>query len=209
MDFRTRLVIYIASILLFVLTLVTIKRNYVWWTERTLWQDVVDKSPRLPAGHLNLARDYHLTGNSKVAIAEYQKAMRLAADRLNQDGSDFRARDILATAQTDLAALMLEAGDPADSETALVGALRLIPHFGPAEIMLGQLYLQQRRYMNVISLTDDALEAHSWGAGFTQESQFYINKALALCGIGNREMSNRAFDHAAAIDPDIKPGVCR
>ncbi len=209
MELQKRVVIYASTIVLFAMVLATIKRNYVWASEKTLWQDVVDKSPKSPTGHINLARDYHLSGNSKVAIAEYQEAMKAAAAQLNRDGSDFRARDILVSVQTNLAALMFASGDEPDAELTLNGALRLMPHFGPADIMLSELYLKQRRYMQAISLADAALDSRAWGPSFHDAGQFYVIKGMALCGIGNRTDANLNFDAAVKADRTIEPGVCK
>ena len=40
----------------------TIKRNQVWTDEVTLWQDVVDKYPKIPRAHNNLGVGYQKRG---------------------------------------------------------------------------------------------------------------------------------------------------
>jgi len=205
---ENRTMIIVSSFVLALFLIATINRNYTWSSEKLLWQDVVDKSPSLASGHLNLARDYHRSGNREVALREYQKAMDLSAGYLNVNHNDFRNRDILVTAQTDVGLMMMQYQDDADAEASLNGALRIMPHYGPADLLLSQLYNEHRRYMEAIALLDGAIVAQNWGPSFHGRSQIYFNRAVAFCGIGNKQAANENFNYAAMTDRTIDQVEC-
>lgn len=182
----------------------TMIRNETWRSEKTLWADVVAKSPEKPSGHINLGREYHKSRNYAVAVREYQLAMKLAAPH-----RDFRSRDWLATAQSNLGGLLLETRDPVNQhngELALEATLLILPHFGPAVMWLSDLRNQQGRYAEAITLVDEAL-VNGFGSGFTEQGRLYYNKAVALCGNGFADQANANFQKSYAL---VGPsGVCR
>jgi tetratricopeptide (TPR) repeat protein len=55
----------------------TYSRNTVWKTEISLWEDVVNKSPRKIRGHNNLANAYKANGLDDKAIEHYHRALDL------------------------------------------------------------------------------------------------------------------------------------
>lgn len=55
------------------------KRNSVWQSEVSLWEDVVKKSPGKSRGHYNLALASMLKGRYDEAIVSYERAFRLSA----------------------------------------------------------------------------------------------------------------------------------
>ena len=59
-------------------------RNRAWKTEKTLWEDVLHKSPGLAGPHQMLAGHYKKIGDSERALALYQKALALKSQRPRQ-----------------------------------------------------------------------------------------------------------------------------
>ena len=71
------------------------KRNQVWKSEESLWNDVIVKSPQKPRGYLNLAVLFSSQGKFDQAISIYEKALQLNpkdADPLNNMGNIYVAR---------------------------------------------------------------------------------------------------------------------
>lgn len=193
---------YLSAAILTTFVFMTMIRNETWRTEKTMWADVVSKNPRSIGGHINLGREYQLSGNVPKAIAEYQTAMDLAASK-----RDFRSRDLLALAQSNLGGLMIQQGDRYSAETTLRGALSLLPNYGPSVLWLSELYNKEGRYGESLGLIDNAISA-GFGSGFTQKGRLYANKAIALCGIGQQQLANDFFVAARSNDADLPPMRC-
>ncbi len=70
---RYSLWIFIA--LSIVLGIATVKRNMVWQTEQTLWEDIVKKSPNKYRANLNLGNVYQLQGKYDKSLPYYDKAI--------------------------------------------------------------------------------------------------------------------------------------
>ncbi|MEI6437925.1 MAG: tetratricopeptide repeat protein [Candidatus Omnitrophota bacterium] len=73
--FLKRFAPMIMIILTLVLGIATIKRNMVWRTEQTLWEDVVKKSPNKYRANLNLGNVYQLQGHYDKSLPFYNKAI--------------------------------------------------------------------------------------------------------------------------------------
>jgi tetratricopeptide (TPR) repeat protein len=58
----------------------TYQRNFVWQTEISLWEDVIQKSPRMAGSHFGLAEAYHHKKIYHKAYDHYQKALVLYQD---------------------------------------------------------------------------------------------------------------------------------
>ena len=175
----------------------TMIRNETWRTGQTLWADVVAKRPRSIGGHINVGLEYQRSGNVAKATAHYQIAMDLAASK-----RDFRSLDLLALAQSNLGALMIQAGDLPSAEITLSGVLSLLPNYGPAVLWLAEIYNKQGRFSETLSLIDTAITA-GFGPGFRQRGLLYVSKATALCGIGYSELADDFLVAARSLDADI------
>lgn len=143
-----------------VLTLVSFARNEVWRSDITLWQDVVDKSPRRSRPHHNLARAYEQHGILAGAEREYLAALRL--DPTNSEsytnlGVVYRREGRLAEAveaqrramrfgeqnpspRLNLGVLLASQQRYREAEYLFREALRLNPRYGEAHLNLGLLY---------------------------------------------------------------------
>lgn len=66
---------WIMITLAIILGIATIRRNAVWQTEQTLWEDVVKKSPNKYRANLNLGNVYQLQGHYDKSLPYYDKAI--------------------------------------------------------------------------------------------------------------------------------------
>lgn len=71
-------VFFLLAVLTSSLGMTTVKRNLVWRSERTLWEDTRKKSPRLLRPLINLGRAYGEAGDTGKAIYYYEKSLEKA-----------------------------------------------------------------------------------------------------------------------------------
>lgn len=76
--------VMITALVIIGLGVSTYERNRVWKTEKSLWEDVLRKSPQLASPYQVLAAHYKKIGQSERALALYQKALSLKSQRPKQ-----------------------------------------------------------------------------------------------------------------------------
>lgn len=182
----------------------TMIRNETWRSNRTLWQDVLSKSPDSARAHMNLGKDYHDAGNTAAAVREYQAAMKIAVSR-----HDAAGLDIFVSAQSNIGQIMVQAGDLETAEMVFRACLSLMPGFGPAAINLSYLLISQRRDTEAITVIDETLIAGKFGPGFTGLGKLYQNKGAAMTSLGDCTNANLNFQKALRHDADLEPLVCQ
>lgn len=188
----------------------TLQRNEVWRSARTLWEDVVRKSPGKPGGHINIAQEHYRDGNVQAAIQEYQLAAQLANDRYRATGN-LRERELLALAQANTGTILLKSKVPEERETgikALRATLTLMPNFAPAALPLAKYESDRKNYFEAIRLITDSINA-GIGSGFPQVGTMYYVRAEAYCDIGALPQANQDFQTAAKTDADIPLTLCQ
>ena len=67
-------------LLIIVFSTLTVKRNFVWKDEKSLWSDAAEKSPRLSRPFTNLGEAYEKKAAYQKAIDSLKKAISLAPD---------------------------------------------------------------------------------------------------------------------------------
>ena len=67
----------VVGLLLIILSVLTLQRNYVWNDKITLWTDVINKSPRKFRGYYNLGNAYRENNMFDDAIRNYEMAIEL------------------------------------------------------------------------------------------------------------------------------------
>ena len=134
----------LVSVIIF--TGATYKRNQVWQSEVSLWQDAVRKSPNKPRPYNELGVAYARQGRFAEAIPLYQKALRL-------DPSFAQAYGNLGVAYGNL-------GRSDEAEAIFLKALRINPRDGNAFNNLGVLYLRQKKLKEARKMFLKALEIH-------------------------------------------------
>jgi Tfp pilus assembly protein PilF len=95
-------------------------RNRVWKTERTLWEDVLQKSPGLAGPYQVLAGHYKKIGDSDRALALYQQALSLKSQRPKQSK---------AISLNNMGNLHADRGQYAQAIEFYLGALKVYPGY--------------------------------------------------------------------------------
>ncbi|MDH5756515.1 MAG: tetratricopeptide repeat protein [Nitrospinota bacterium] len=111
----------------------TVKRNQVWATSASLWEDVVKKSPDQARGYINL-------GSVKKRAGEYSRAQELYEKAVELGGG-------AAEVHHDLGVLKRISGDLAGAETSLRMARKLKPDMIITALELGKVLEAQGKYM--------------------------------------------------------------
>jgi tetratricopeptide (TPR) repeat protein len=146
----------------------TYMRNFVWKNEKTLWADAAEKAPDQFRPHQNLGRYYQDHGSRKLAMLEYQKALK--SQGTNRNGEKFLTYYNLGKIYADLksyekaryfydkalkmnpfypplynnlAALLDRVGEFESARDCLLKAIRLYPEGIEANCNLGLAYLRQ------------------------------------------------------------------
>jgi len=116
----------------FALGIMTMKRNAVWQSELSLWQDTHQKSPHKLRPLINLARAHSLEGNSEKAIQYYQESL-------------VKGPGVFAT-NYNLGALYLEKGLVTDALRHFQLASRIEPEIPEPFAKLGEISLSQKNF---------------------------------------------------------------
>lgn len=185
---RPRTLLVVAVPMVLTLTLLTWRRNEVWQTPLTLWQDSVLKSPGKARPNHNFAKALSAAGEHERAIIHYQMALRRAGaspetlvelaaeyDAIGQPGRavEYYRRALsedarMVPARTRLAILLLK--DPATategvrllSETAALAPDNANVHFnlGVALAARGDLSGAEAHYLRAVALDPGYALAH-------------------------------------------------
>ena len=128
----------------FALGIMTMKRNAVWQSELSLWQDTHQKSPHKLRPLRSLARAHSLEGNSEQAIQYYQESL-------------VKGPGVFAT-NYNLGALYLEKGLVTDALRHFQLASRIEPEIPEPFAKLGEIYLSQKNFKLADSYFKRAVE---------------------------------------------------
>ena len=131
---------------LFVGTLgvLTMKRNTVWQSELSLWQDTYQKSPHKLRPLINLARAHSMQGDTEKAIKYYQEAL-------------LKGPGVFAT-NYNLGDLYLTKGLVPDAIRHFLLASRIKPNIPETFAKLGEIYLSQNEFKLANSYFKHAVE---------------------------------------------------
>ncbi|MEK6876843.1 MAG: tetratricopeptide repeat protein [Nanoarchaeota archaeon] len=148
----------------------TIKRNYVWRDNYSLWTDTVEKSPDAPPAHHNLGVVYSKQGRLDEAIREYMTAIKLRPDA--------------PIVHHNLGNVYSKQGRFDEAIKEYMIALRLKADYVEAYNELGIVYSKQGRfdeaikeYITALNLKPDFPEAHN-NLGNAYSEQGEIDKAI-------------------------------
>ncbi|MBT3366810.1 MAG: tetratricopeptide repeat protein [Nitrospina sp.] len=138
--------ILILFVVVGVLGIVTMKRNAVWQTELSLWQDAYNKSPHKLRPLINLARAHSIEGDIEKAIKFYQKSL-------------IEGPVVFAT-HYNLADLYLNKGLVPDAIRHFQLASRIEPKIPETYAKLGEIYLSQKKFKLADTYFKRAVELH-------------------------------------------------
>ncbi len=167
---KNKLFISICAITGILLSGITYKRNGVWQTEITLWEDVVSKSNQKARDHYVLGKAYHLQGSTNKAIEHYLIAATTKPDYTN--------------ALTGLGQAFSDRGLPYEAIGYHQRVLELKPDSHEAHVDIGNCYdaigLPDKaidHYKAALQLAPDYPLAH-YNIGIAYERQGMIGEAI-------------------------------
>ena len=167
----------------FALGIMTMKRNAVWQSELSLWQDTHQKSPHKLRPLINLARAHSLEGNSEKAIQYYQESL-------------VKGPGVFAT-NYNLGALYLEKGLVTDALRHFQLASRIEPEIPEPFAKLGEIYLWQKNFKLADSYFKRAAELNP------RSSKVFKNLGVVNFYHLNRPKQGLAyFTRSLNLDPD-------
>lgn len=210
---RAAAVFFVAVVL--VLSSATIRRNTIWQSEQSLWEDTVRKSPLKARPHGNLANAYHKAGRSDDAIREYLRAIELRPDMegtYNNLGNAYKAlgrytdavsayiRGIdrnprFAEAYYNLGVVLNENGEPLKALENLKKAVEINPKLYDAYMTMGNIYDDS-------GMKGEAFQAYSKSLEINPYSfMTYYNRGVFYEGVGDRENARKDYLRSLELNP--------
>lgn len=156
-------------------------RNSIWRSEITLWEDVVNKSPRNALAHIQLGDAYSSSGMAKEAIEQYKHALILNPDS--------------AEANNNICIAYLSMYMPDTAISHCLTALRLRP--GSLDIYnnLGNAYFKA-------GCIPEAIESYKSAIGINpKDVTSHFNLGLTYFKTGSPEDARREFQTVLDIEP--------
>ena len=126
------------------LGVLTIKRNTVWKSELSLWQDSFKKSPYKLRPLINLARAHSLLGDTEKAIQYYHEALNRGP--------------LIFAVNYNLGDLYMKKGLVLDAIKRFLVATRISPETPETFARLGDIYLSQKNFKLANSYFKHAVE---------------------------------------------------
>ncbi len=166
-----------------VLGVLTMKRNTVWQTELSLWQDTYQKSPHKLRPLINLARAHSLQGDNEQAIKYYQEAL-------------LKGPGVFAP-NYNLGDLYLENGLVADAIRHFLLASRIEPEIPETFAKLGEIYLSQNEFKLANSYFKHAVELDP-----RMSAVFKNLGVLNFYHLNNTQQGLTYFSRSLTLDPN-------
>jgi len=212
---KTKLLTVGGLILIAVLTLATYRRNDIWQTNISLWEDTARKSPQKARPHNNLGLHYGKIGRIQDAIRELKTSIRCDPE--------------YAEAHYNLGVIYLKQGRYAEAIQEFNTDIKLRPKHDVAYSNLGVIYSRLGKieeatiaYKTAINLSPNAVEAMAnlgilnAKQGNFDEAYNLLHKALKLkpdsaelhYNLGNVYMNQGRYEEAARevqISLNLKP----
>ena len=187
-------------------TVMTYRRNLVWQSATTLWEDTVRKSPLKARPHNNLGVAYEMAAKYQEAIECYQTAIRIKpnwADAYNNLGNAYQKMELypeaLATyrktltidpnyykAWLNLGIVYRKGGQYAEALKSYQQALAINPKFELTYYNMGLAYEKSGHlnqaidaYQKALTLVQDLAEAYNNLGGIYCKRQEYQQAILA------------------------------
>ncbi|MBT5549508.1 MAG: tetratricopeptide repeat protein [Nitrospina sp.] len=165
------------------LGIMSMKRNTVWNSELSLWQDTHQKSPHKLRPLINLARAHSLEGNTEKAIKLYQESL-------------LQGSGVFAT-HYNLADLYLKKGLVSDALRHFHWANRIEPAIPEPFAKLGEIYLIQKRFKLANTYFKRAVELHP------DYPQVFKNLGVInFYHLNNPKQGLAYFSRSLTLDPD-------
>jgi tetratricopeptide (TPR) repeat protein len=139
--------------IIFITSVLVIKRNQIWVSEITLWSDSVLKNPNSSRVHNNLGKAYFEEGQLNKARIHFEKSVsnipEYVRTQFNIKNKNLFKADF-AEPHFNLASVYLDLGKLEDAETEYKSALHLKPDYYAAELGLGSVKNMKQDYDHAI-----------------------------------------------------------
>ena len=212
---RTALIISL-SLLTVLYSAGTIKRNFVWKDNFTLWEDTVRKSPNIPLTHIMVGVAYDERGMTDKAMQEYTLVLTRNphnAEAFHNMGIAYARKRMTDTAveyylkalalrpdfyetHFNLGDAYLKQGLPDKAAEQYQQAIQLKPEFGEAHVNLGIAY-------GMSGSLDKAMEHFRAAIAFNPDLvQAYINYGISLGKSGNLDRAIEEYQTALRLQPE-------
>lgn len=175
--------VLIFCVLVGVLGVLTMKRNTVWQTELSLWQDTYQKSPHKLRPLINLARAHSMQGEPDKAIKYYQAAL-------------LKGPGVFAT-NYNLGDLYLAKGLVPDAIRHFLLASRIDPGIPETFAKLGEIYLSQNKF----SLADSHFK-HAVELEPRMSAVFKNLGVINFYHLNNKQLGLAYFSRSLTLDPN-------
>jgi tetratricopeptide (TPR) repeat protein len=163
------------------LGVLTVRRNSVYASGLSIWEDTVAKVPDNPRARYTLGTVRAAEGDDPGAIEAYRAALRFEPNYVE--------------AHHNLANALARTGQTAEAEDQYRQALRLNPHLAATHDKLGQLLAQQGRLAEAIKQFAAAL------AEEPQLAQAHFDLGQALWCLGRQSEALGQFERALTLAP--------
>ena len=174
---------HIFCVLVGILGVLTMKRNTVWQSELSLWQDTYQKSPHKSRPLANLARAHSLLGDTEKGIKYYQEALL--------------KEPLIFAANYNLGDLYMKKGLVPDAIRHFRLASRVRPEIHETFARLGEIYLSQKNFKLAYSHFKHAVELNpSFSVGFKNLG------LLSFFHLNNPNQGIIYFSRSLTLDPD-------
>lgn len=176
-------IVLIFCVFVGVLGVLTMKRNTVWQSELSLWQDTYKKSPHKLRPLINLARAHSMQGEPAKAIKYYQEAL-------------LKGPGIFAT-NYNLGDLYLAKGLVPDATRHFLLASRIKPEIPESFAKLGEIYLSQNKFKLADTYFKHAVELEP-----RMSAVFKNLGVLNFYHLHNTQQGLAYFSRSLTLDPN-------
>lgn len=180
---KKRAVFFVLVFLICTLGLMTVKRNFVWRSELTLWEDTRKKSPAIVRPLINLGRAHGEAGETKQAIYYYEKSLALAPGVF---APNYNLGDLYLTKGRVDAALKL-----------FHRAEKINPRVPEVQAKLGEIYLDKKKFELALSYFKKAVELNP-----KYPSALRNLGILSYFHLGRPQQGIAYFSRSLTLDPD-------
>ena len=176
-------IVLISCVVVGMLGVLTMKRNTVWKSELTLWQDTYQKSPHKLRPLINLARAHSMQGDNEEAIKYYQEALAKGP--------------AIFAANYNLGDLYLAKGLLPDAIRHFLLASRIEPEIPEPYAKLGEIYMSQDKFKLANSYFKHAVELNP------RMAEVFKNLGvLNFYHLNNTQQGIAYFSRSLTLDPN-------
>lgn len=192
--------IVLCSIVILAFVVATYRRNDVWRSDVSIWQDAAQKSPLKPRPRVNLAAAYADAGRLDEAIREYENAILLAQSRPEPE-----RRHGIPRAVSSMGSALISQRRTAEAEALLAKAWADFPAHPGIGVNLAAALLgeSRKRLQTAIGVTSEAIAAWQNGFRFEAPGHLFWNRGTAYFMLGDCRRAQQDFQSAQRLDADL------